>query len=186
MKPEPTVDSNRDVTKPNRREFLRIGSASLALPLLAGLPLGCAPSEDGNSSENDTADKGGATESKISSHTGADMKVQYLEIVSPDAEAICASYQQMLGLEFGEPNAGFGNARIADLPTGGMLGVRAPLREDEGPVVRPYYLVEDIDASVAKAAEAGAEIAMPPMEMPGHGKFAVFIHGGIEQGFWQL
>ncbi|ANM32001.1 hydroxylase [Acidobacteria bacterium Mor1] len=114
------------------------------------------------------------------------MKIQYLEIVSPDAEAVCASYEQMLGLQFSEPIAAFGNARVADLPTGGKFGVRAPLRDDEGPVVRPYFLVEDIEASVAQAAEAGAQIAMPPMDMPGQGKFAVFIHGGIEQGFWQL
>ena len=37
----------------------------------------------------------------------------------------------------------------------------------------------------AAAAEAGAEIAMPPMEIPGQGMFAIVIHGGIDCGFWQ-
>ena len=64
-----------------------------------------------------------------------------------------------------------------------MLGIRAPLRDTEGPVVRPYVLVEEIDAAVAAAAEAGAEIAM---ELPGYGQFAIVIQGGIESGLWQL
>ena len=40
-------------------------------------------------------------------------------------------------------------------------------------------------AIMKAAAEAGAEIAHPPMEIPGHGKFAIFIQGGIHHGLWQ-
>lgn len=37
-----------------------------------------------------------------------------------------------------------------------------------------------------KAAEAsGAELALPPMEIPGHGTVAIFIHDGIESALWQ-
>ena len=50
-----------------------------------------------------------------------------------------------------------------------MVGVRAPMHETEEPVVRPYWLVDDIEASVAAAVEAGGEVAHPPMEIPGHG-----------------
>ena len=40
--------------------------------------------------------------------------------------------------------------------------------------------------AAAKAAEAaGAEIAHPPMELPGHGTFAIYIQGGIHHGLWQ-
>ena len=60
------------------------------------------------------------------------------------------------------------------------------MRATENPVVRPYVLVKDIKASVAAAAEAGGEIAMPPTEIPGHGQFAIVIHGGIDSGLWQL
>jgi predicted enzyme related to lactoylglutathione lyase len=67
-----------------------------------------------------------------------------------------------------------------------MLGIRAPLRPTEKPVVRPYMLVKDIKASVASAAKAGAVIAMEPTEIAGHGQFAIVIHGGIESGLWQL
>ncbi|MEM1304674.1 MAG: hydroxylase, partial [Planctomycetota bacterium] len=69
------------------------------------------------------------------------MKVQYLEIVSPEVDAICTTYEQLHGVQFGEPDAALGNARTASLPSGGLLGVRAPLRDTEQPVVRPYFLV---------------------------------------------
>ncbi len=65
------------------------------------------------------------------------------------------------------------------------MGVRAPMRETEEPVVRPYWLVDDIEAAVAAAVEAGGELAHPPMEIPGHGTFAIYIQGGIDHGLWQ-
>ena len=69
---------------------------------------------------------------------------------------------------------------------GGMLGVRAPMHESEEPVVRPYLLVDDIEAATAAAVVSGAEIAHPPMEIPEQGKFAIYIQGGIQHGLWQL
>ncbi|MCR9245818.1 MAG: hydroxylase [bacterium] len=113
------------------------------------------------------------------------MLIQYLEIVTPDVNATCESLGQVHGVNFGEPDPGFGNARIAELRSGGRMGVRAPMRSDEAPVVRPYLLVEDIAAAVKAAEAAGAQVAIPPMEMPGHGKFAIYILGGIEHGLWQ-
>ena len=67
-----------------------------------------------------------------------------------------------------------------------MLGVRAPLRDTEDPIVRHYMVVEDIQATVDAAAKSGAEVALPPMELAGHGTCAIVIQGGIESGFWQL
>ena len=113
------------------------------------------------------------------------MQIQYLEIVTPDVDAVCGSYAQLHGVTFGEPDAGLGGARTAPLAGGGMLGVRAPMHDAEEPVVRPYLLVEDIEAAVAAAVAGGGEIAHPPMELPGHGTFAIYIQGGIHHGLWQ-
>lgn len=113
------------------------------------------------------------------------MRIQYLEIVTPDADALCKQYSAIHGITFGEPVAEFGNARTAELSGGGQIGIRGPMRDTEEPIVRPYGLVEDIDAAVSAATEAGAEIAMPAMEIPGHGKFAIVIQGGIHCGLWQ-
>ena len=90
-----------------------------------------------------------------------------------------------MGCSSASPTRGLGNARTAAMQTGGLVGVRAPLRETEEPVVRPYWLVDDIEAALAAAVAAGGEIAHAPMEIPGHGTFAIYIQGGIGHGLWQ-
>jgi uncharacterized protein len=114
------------------------------------------------------------------------MRVQYLEIVTREVDAVCAAYAAANGVEFGGPDAGLGNARTVALPEGGLLGVRAPLHESEEPVVRPYWLVDDIGAALAEAVKAGSVIAHPPLLIPGHGTFAIYIQGGVHHGLWQL
>lgn len=114
------------------------------------------------------------------------MLVQYLEIVTPDVEATCDALAQMHGVSFGEPVPELGNARTAALAGGGRIGVRAPMRETEEPVVRPYVLVDDIEAAVQAAEAAGGEFAMLPTEIPGHGRFAIYLLGGIQHGLWEL
>lgn len=114
------------------------------------------------------------------------MRVHYLEIVTPDVDAVCAAYGKANGVRFSEPDAGLGNARTAALAGGGLVGVRAPMHAAETPVVRPYWLVADIESSLAAAIAEGAELAHPPLEIPGHGIFAIYIHGGVHHGLWQL
>jgi len=113
------------------------------------------------------------------------MKVHYLEIVTEAVDAVCATYTASNGVHFGEPDIRLGNARTAPLPGGGMVGVRAPMHETEDPVVRPYWLVDDINAAYSAALEAGAQEAHPPLEIPGLGHFAIFSRGGIHHGLWQ-
>ncbi len=114
------------------------------------------------------------------------MQIQYLEIVTTDVESVCATYSQVLGVTFGDSDQNLGGARTAKLTNGGMLGVRAPMHDIEKPVVRPYLLVQDIQAAVSAAADSGADVALPPMKIAGHGTCAIVIQGGIECGFWQL
>jgi len=113
------------------------------------------------------------------------MQTQYLEIVTKEVDAVCAAYSAVNEVQFSEPIAGLGNARTAALPGGGWVGVRAPLRETEDPVVRPYWLVNDIKAAVAAAVKAGGELAHPPLEIPDYGTFAIYVQGGIDHGLWQ-
>lgn len=114
------------------------------------------------------------------------MLVQYLEVVTADVNATCSALEKLHGVAFGEPVAALGNARTATLKGGGRVGVRAPLREDEEPVVRPYVLVDDIEAAVKAAEAAGGEFAVTATEIPGHGKFAIYFQGGIQYGLWEL
>lgn len=114
------------------------------------------------------------------------MKFYYVEIVTKEVDAVCAAYASAHKVRFGEPDGHLGNARTAALAGGGLVGVRAPLRGDERPVVRPYWLVDDIAAAVAAAVQAGGELALPPMEIPGYGTCAIYLQGGNEHGLWQL
>jgi predicted enzyme related to lactoylglutathione lyase len=114
------------------------------------------------------------------------MQIRYLEIVTREVDAVCAAYAALNDVRFGAPDAGLGNARTAALRGGGLVGVRAPLRDTEEPVVRPYWLGKDIEAAVAAVVEAGGKVAVPPMEIPGHGTFAIYLQGGNDHGLWQL
>ncbi len=114
------------------------------------------------------------------------MQVQYLEIVTREVDAVCAAYAAAFDVQFSEPDARLGGARTASLAGSGLVGVRAPLRETEDPVVRPYWLVADMDTALAAAVRAGGKIAHPPMEIPGYGMFAIYLQGGNDHGLWQL
>lgn len=186
LAPSPYGTKKKMSNRKNRRNILRVGLASMALPGAAVLNLGCTPDPDvGADNEAEPPPDDQSNERDKDADKGKAMKIQYLEIVTPDVDAACTLYSQMHGVDFGDADPSLGGARTASLASGGMLGIRAPMRETETPVVRPYVLVEDIKASVKAAAESGAEIAMPPMEIPGHGQFAIVIQGGIESGLWQ-
>ncbi|MEZ5320005.1 MAG: hypothetical protein R2752_21570 [Vicinamibacterales bacterium] len=114
------------------------------------------------------------------------MRVQYLEIVTTDVDGVCAVYAAAHGVTFGSPDPSLGNARTAPMPDGSLIGVRAPLRASEQPVVRSYWRVDDIAASVAAVEAAGGTIALPPMPIPGHGTCAIYLQGGVEHGLWQV
>ncbi|MCA9322670.1 MAG: hydroxylase [Planctomycetes bacterium] len=114
------------------------------------------------------------------------MLIHYLEVVTPDVDETCRALESLHGQHFGTPVAGLGGARTLSLKGGGLLGVRAPMRDDEQPVVRPYILTKDMDAAVEAARTAGADIALSPTEIPGHGKCAIYILGGIQHGLWGL
>lgn len=141
--------------------------AGLGLALVAFTLFGAATAED----------RGGNGEGTV--------QVHYLEVVTPNVEETCAALAAQHGVTFEGPEAMLGNARVATLAGGGRIGVRAPMRDDEEPVVRPYMLVDDIEAASAAAEAAGAEFAMRATEIPGQGKFAIYFLGGIQHGLWE-
>lgn len=114
------------------------------------------------------------------------MQAHYIEIVTSDVDAVCSMYAAIHRVRFGEPDPVLGNARTAALPGGGTLGVRAPMHAEEAPIVRPYWLVEDLDAAVQLAESAGAEVAVRRMELAGRGTIAIYFLGGNQHGLWQL
>ena len=118
------------------------------------------------------------------------MQIHYLEIVANDVDAVCTMYSKIYGIEsWSTPNPHLGNAVTAPLAgSGGTIGARAPMHDQETPVIRPYGLVPDVEEAVkVAAAEPGAIVAVPPLKLGGgHGTCAIVIQAGVEYGFWQL
>jgi predicted enzyme related to lactoylglutathione lyase len=112
--------------------------------------------------------------------------VHYLEIVTPDVEAAVHLYEAAYGWRFRVTGPELGNSLLATLPDGSLCGIRAPMHEQEKPIVRTYIRVNDIAVATQRASELGAEIALERMEIPGHGTIAIYFFGGIEQGLWQV
>jgi predicted enzyme related to lactoylglutathione lyase len=138
----------------------------------------------GNNQSRAQADTASAF-SGISQGGQQTLRIYYLEIVTKEVDAVCGAYATANRVKFSEPDVALGNARTAPMAGGGLVGVRAPMRETEAPVVRPYWLVDDIVAAVAAVVKAGGVIAVPPTKIPGHGTFAIYLQGGIDHGFWQ-
>lgn len=114
------------------------------------------------------------------------MQIYYLEIVTTDVETICTFYSKSHGVTFGDVDKNLGGARTVRLANGELLGVRAPMHAGERPAVRPYILVEDIEAAVVAAEKSGAVVIVPPMRIPSHGTCDIVLVSGIESGLWQV
>ena len=112
-------------------------------------------------------------------------QVRYLEIVTPDVDGTIRMFEASGPMTFSEPVPELGNGRLAELPDGSQISIRAPMHADEAPVTRTYFLTDDIDAATKAAVLAGAEVAHPIMEIPGRGKFSIFFQGENQFGYWQ-
>jgi hypothetical protein len=113
------------------------------------------------------------------------MAIHYLEIVSNDVDSLTGLYQRMHGLSFGPPDPDLGQARVATQADGALVGIRKPLAAHEQPIMRTYFVVEDIQQAVKKAEESGATIAYPPTRQGNQGTFAILVQGNVEHGLWQ-
>lgn len=114
-----------------------------------------------------------------------EMKAHYVEIVSTSVDKQCLVLEQVNGLTFGPKVPELGNAKVAKLANGTMIGVRAPMANHEKPITRIYFEVEDINAAVKKAEATGAVIAYPPTKQGKTGTWAIYILDGIQYGLWQ-
>ena len=110
----------------------------------------------------------------------------YFEIVTPDAEATRDLYTATLGWQFSDPAPELGNAFVATLPDGSLCGIRGPMHDQEQPIARNYLRVDDLEKAVQDAVEHGGFLALPPMEIPGRGRIAIFQLGGVDHGLWEL
>jgi len=76
------------------------------------------------------------------------IKVHHLEIVSHDVDAVCKGYEAAHSANLGDADELLGGTRTCVLPDGSVVGDRGALRDDEEPVVRTHWLVDDVDDAV--------------------------------------
>jgi predicted enzyme related to lactoylglutathione lyase len=101
---------------------------------------------------------------------------RWVDLGSPDVEASKRFYSEVFGWEpdtIPDPNAG----GYTMLKSGGkaVAGMGPLMMEGQPPAWTTYVYVDDLDATAAKAQEAGGTALVPPMDVMGVGRMAVFM-----------
>jgi uncharacterized protein len=113
--------------------------------------------------------------------------VAFFEIISGDHERAQRFYAELFDWKtMADPSmGGYGlmDTGNGDDAVGGGIG---PASSDDGPGVRVYMRVDDLDAYLAKAAKLGGTTLVPPMDLPsGYGRIALFADpDGNKVGLW--
>jgi hypothetical protein len=114
--------------------------------------------------------------------------VAFFEIVSPDAERARKFYTEMFGWT-AQADPDMGGYALVDTNAGeGAVGggIGAPSGPGEGPSVKIYMRVDDLDAHLDRAERLGGKRLVPPTDLPeGYGRFAIFTDpDGNQVGLW--
>jgi predicted enzyme related to lactoylglutathione lyase len=112
--------------------------------------------------------------------------ITYIEVVTEQVSECCDFYAAAYGWNFEAPIADLGGARVAVTESGTRWGIRAPMAASESPTVRTYIRVADIEQAGQRAVELGGVEALGATELGAHGKVAIFLLHGIEQGIWEF
>jgi predicted enzyme related to lactoylglutathione lyase len=112
----------------------------------------------------------------------------WVDLASPDVDASVAFYGGLLGWEHApagppEETGGYGMFSLRDKLVAGIGPLQDP---SQPPVWSTYIAVDDADATVAKVADAGGQVAMGPMDVMDAGRMAFLIDpAGAFVGIWQ-
>jgi len=112
--------------------------------------------------------------------------ITYIEVVTEKVSECCDFYLAAYGWTFESPILELGGARVAVLDSGTRWGIRNPMAASESPTVRTYIRVADIEEAARVAIELGGVEALGPTGLGEHGKVAIFLLHGIEQGIWEF
>jgi predicted enzyme related to lactoylglutathione lyase len=100
----------------------------------------------------------------------------WCELMTTDVDGAKRFYSELFGWQFEEVSPAGVPYNIAKVGGAGIGGIMAipPKAEGMPPHWGSYVTVDDIDVVVKTAQELGAEICIPPMDIPGVGRFCVF------------
>ena len=100
--------------------------------------------------------------------------VIWSELMTTEVEKAKAFYGDTLGLgfeAFGDSNPGYWIASCDGRPVWGLMDMTQRLGGPTGGFT--YMCVDDVDARVKAAQDAGAELCMPVFEVPTVGRIAI-------------
>jgi uncharacterized protein len=111
----------------------------------------------------------------------------WIDLGTPDQDAAGEFYGALFGWELQEDeNEQTGGYRVAVLRGKAIGGVMKLMQEGQPPAWLTYLSVEDADATVAKAREAGGVVHVDPMSVLDYGRMAVLADPtGAAFGIWQ-
>jgi uncharacterized protein len=103
------------------------------------------------------------------------------ELMTRDVEKAKKFYADTLGWTFegmSMPEGTYWIATIEDEPVAGIFDINTPEYQGVAEMWMPYIAVDDIDARVRKAAQAGAKVTKEPFDVPGVGRIAMLTEPG--------
>jgi len=107
------------------------------------------------------------------------------ELMVSDPEKSKAFYGKVFDWQFDDTSMpGYTGIEVGEEGRGGGLMQRPP--DAPANALNTYFGVDDVEATLAKAAAAGAKVVVPKTEVPGIGYWAMFADpDGIPIGIFQ-
>lgn len=97
------------------------------------------------------------------------------ELMTPDAPRALAFYEKVFGYSHDVmpmPQGNYYLLKTGEKMRGGLMALPMP---DTPAMWLPYLRVADCDAGAAQGAKLGAQVVVPPTDIPGVGRFAVLV-----------
>ena len=103
------------------------------------------------------------------------------ELMTRDVEKAKKFYADTLGWSFEAmpmPDGTYWIATIDGEPVAGIFDINSAEYQGVNEMWMPYIAVDDIDARVRQAAQAGAKVMKEPFDVPGVGRIAMLTEPG--------
>lgn len=113
----------------------------------------------------------------------------WVDLTAPDLDGAAKFYGELLGWDTSEApddDDAYGGYQLFEKDGNQVAGLMEPQDENQPPSWNVYIAVEDIEATMEKAKEAGGEVIVEPMDVGDQGRIAFFSDPtGAALGLWQ-
>lgn len=95
------------------------------------------------------------------------------ELMTTNPDAALKFYGELFGWKYKTGEMGpmkYHEIMVSERPIGGITGTMGP---GQPSAWHAYVTVDNVDAAVERAARSGGKVQMPPMDIPGTGRFAM-------------